>query len=62
MPTDRAGRHRGPDKTRFRAASRAKARAERRTSGPQLFFPWFVEFVATSTKATAATSMGRTAT
>jgi len=62
MPTDRAGRHRGPNKDRFRAARRAKARAERKTRGPQLFFPWFVEFVATSTKANAAASMGRAAT
>lgn len=62
MPTDRASRHRGPDKDRFRAARQAKARTERKTRGPQLFFPWFAEFVATSTKAPAATNMGRVAT
>jgi hypothetical protein len=62
MPTDRASRHHGPDKDRFRAARRAKARTERKTRGPQLFFPWFAEFVATSTKAPAATNMGRVAT
>ena len=62
MPTDRTGRHRGPDKDRFRAARRAKARTERKTRGPQLFFPWFAEFVATSTKAPAAANMGRAAT
>ena len=62
MPTDRASRHRGPDKDRFRAARRAKARSERKTRGPQLFFPWFVEIVATSTKAPAAANMGRATT
>ena len=62
MPTDRASRHRGPDKNRFRAARRAKARTERKTRGPQLFFPWFAEFVATSTEAPAAANMGRVAT
>ena len=62
MPTDRPGRHRGPHKDRFRAARRAKARAERKARGPQLFFPWFAEFVATSTKAPAAANMGRATT
>jgi hypothetical protein len=62
MRTDLAGRHRGPDKDRFRAARRAKARAERKTRGPQLLFPWFVEFVATSTGDRTAHQTGRAAT
>ena len=62
MPTDRASRHRGPDKDRFRAARRAKARAERKALGPQLLFPWFAEIVATSTKDPANARTGRAAT
>lgn len=62
MPTDPTRRHRGPDKDRFRAARRAKARADRKTRGPQLVFPWFAEFVATSTKAPTAANTGGAAT
>lgn len=62
MRTDPNRRHRGPEKDRFRAARRAKARADRRARGPQLFFPWFVEIVATSTKDPAAATMGRATT
>jgi hypothetical protein len=59
MRTDLAGRHRGPDKDRFRAARRAKARAERKTRGAQLLFPWFAECVATSTGKRTADQTGR---
>ena len=62
MPTDPNRRHRGPEKDRFRAARRAKARAERKPRDLQLFFPCFVEFVATSTKDPTAGQTGRTAT
>jgi hypothetical protein len=62
MRTDPTRGHRGPDKDRFRAARRAKARAERKTRGPQLFFPWFAEIVATSTKDPTAAKIGRAAT
>jgi hypothetical protein len=62
MPTDPTRGHRGPDKDRFRAARRAKARTERKARGPQLFFPWFAEIVATSTKDPAPAKIGRAAT
>lgn len=59
MPTDRTRRHRGPDKDRFRAARRAKARADRKIRGHQLFFPWFAEIVATSTNDPTTAKIGR---
>ena len=62
MRTDPTSRRRGPEKDRFRAARRAKDRADRKFRGAQLLFPWFTEFVATSTEAPAAANMGRVAT
>jgi len=62
MPTDSNRGQSGPDKDRFRAARRARARADRKTRGAQLFFPWFTEIVATSTKDPAAAKIGRAAT
>lgn len=62
MPTDPRRGHRGPEKDRFRAARRAKARADRKTRGAQLLFPWFAEIVATSTKIPTAAKIGRAAT
>ena len=41
MRTDPRRHCRGPSKDRFRAARQAKARAERKTRGGQLVFPWF---------------------
>jgi hypothetical protein len=61
MRTDPTSRRRGPEKDRFRAARRAKNRADRKFRGAQLLFPWFAEFVATSTGNGAAGQTGRTA-
>jgi hypothetical protein len=41
MPTDFTCRRRGPEKDRFRAARRARDRADRKFRGAQLLFPWF---------------------
>ena len=62
MRTDPTRGHRDPDKDRFRAARRAKARADRKIHGPQLLFPWFAEIVATSAKNPATAKIGRAAT
>ena len=62
MRTDPTRRHRGPDKDRFRAARRAKDRADRKFRGTQLLFPWFAEFVATSTGNGTAGQNGRATT
>jgi hypothetical protein len=59
MPTDPTTRRRGPEKDRFRAARRAKDRADSKVRGGQLLFPWFVEFVATSTGKRTADQTGR---
>jgi hypothetical protein len=59
MPTDPTSRRRGPEKDRFRAARRAKDRADRKFRGAQLLFPWFAEFVATSTGKRTADQTGR---
>jgi hypothetical protein len=59
MPTDRASRRRGPEKDRFRAARRAKDRADRKFRGAQLLFPWFAESVAPSTGNGTAGQTGR---
>jgi hypothetical protein len=59
MRTDRTSRRRSPDKDRFRAARRAKDRADRKFRGAQLLFPWFAEFVATSAGNGTAGQTGR---
>jgi hypothetical protein len=61
MRTDPTSRRRGPEKDRFRAARRAKDRADRKSRGGQLFFPWFTESVATSTSNRNADQNGRAA-
>jgi hypothetical protein len=62
MPTETTRRHRGPGKDRFRAARRAKDRADRKARGGQLLFPWFPEFVATSPGSRSAGQNGRATT
>ena len=59
MPTDPTSRRRGPGKDRFRAARRAKDRADRKFRGAQLLFPGFAEIVATSTNDPTTAKIGR---
>jgi hypothetical protein len=61
MRTDPTSRRR-PEKDRFRAARRAKDRADRKFRGAQLLFPWFAEFVAVPTGNGTADQTGRAAT
>jgi hypothetical protein len=62
MPTDPTRRHRGPAKDRFRAARRAKERADRKFVGPQLLFPWFEDPTAPAVKIPHPGQTGRAAT
>jgi hypothetical protein len=51
----------GPAKDRFRTARRAKARADRKLRGFQLFFPWFEDFAAPAAKDPSPQKIGRAA-
>jgi hypothetical protein len=61
MPPE-TSRHRGPAKDRFRAARRAKARADRKFRGTQLFFPWFEDLAAPAANDPSHQKTGRAAT